>query len=471
MNMRHSYLLGFITYILISTATYGQNTLTLETTTLTERDLATGLTIPWEIKWGPDDHIWITERPGRIKRVNPISGNLTTVLDHVAQVENDDASGGSEYGMLGMAFHPEWEDTPKIFVVYTYAQGFSIEERLSAFTWDGESLINEEVLLDDIPGGSTHDGSRLLITTDQKILMTVGDRGSPNLGQDLNSINGKIIRLNFDGSIPDDNPISGSYIYSYGHRNPQGLTYGKNEIIYSSEHGFNDYDELNIVEPNRNYGWPNVEGVCNTPSEIAFCNANNVREPLAEWSPCVAVNDLHYYSHPAIPEWDGKLLMAVLGGFAKLPRVSVFTLSDDGLSVIEEQQYFQDFGRIRDICSNPETGAIYFATNGPNYPGSGPNRIVEYFNFDYIIDNVPELDPDQFVTIYPNPVVDYLQIEVSESFVGQEVQLIAFTGSLEREFTIKATTEKIDVSDLPVGQYYISVANDKGLITKVFVKD
>lgn len=466
--MRSIYIL--LPILLLSFISIAQNTLQLDETLLTERDVATGLNIPWDISWGPDDHIWVTERPGYIKRVEPHSGNTTVILDHTSEVENEDGNGGSEYGMLGMAFHPDFDNTPKIYVVYCYASGFQIRERLVTFDWDGSTLTNETYILDNIPGGGIHDGSRLLVTKDDKLLMTVGDRGSSDLAQDMSSLNGKVLRMNLDGSVPDDNPIDGSLVYSYGHRNSQGICYGPDDLIYSSEHGAQSSDELNIIEENRNYGWPNVQGECNTGSEISFCNANNVREPLAEWSPCVAVNGLAFYDHPAIPEWDGKLMMAVLGGFAKLPRLSVFTLSSDGSQVLQEDQYFKDFGRIRDVCINPNDGAVYFATNGPNYPGSGPNRIVEYRNLLFVV-STQDVTPNQFVKVFPNPASKNITISTSQSFINQELKIYAFTGEEMLSKYTSSTEEIIDISDYPSGQYYIAISNDKGLITKVFIKD
>ena len=110
----------------------------------------------------------------------------------------------------------------------------------------------------------------------------------------------------------------------------------------------------------------------------------NVREPLREWTPCVAVNGIAYYDHPAIPEWQGSMLMAVLGGFVQDPRLSVLHFNADGTEVIGEDQYFNNYGRIRDVCINPHNGAVYFATNGNFYPSSGPNRIIEYRNLDFM---------------------------------------------------------------------------------------
>ena len=352
----------------------------LENTVLVGREVTGGLEVPWEILWGPDDHIWVTEKVGRVVRVDPVSGDKEVVLDITGIVES-----GSEPGLLGMVLHPDFNNNPKVYLSYTYLEGgFQIKERLESYDYNGTDLFNPVTLLEGIGGAGIHDGSRLLISPDNKILMTTGDRSNGETAQDMNDLNGKILRINLDGSVPDDNPIADSYIYSYGHRNPQGLAYGPNGQLYASEHGAQQSDEFNLIESNRNYGWPTVQGECNTTAEQSFCDQFNVREPLWEWSPCVAVNGIEYYDHPGIPEWQGKMLMAVLGGFVQDPRLSILEFNADGTQVVSEQEYFSDYGRIRDVCVNPHNGAIYFATNGFNYPSSGPNTIIEYINVEYL---------------------------------------------------------------------------------------
>ena len=172
--------------------------------------------------------------------------------------------------------------------------------------------------------------------------MTAGDVGASGLSQSMNSLQGKTLRLNLDGSIPEDNPFPDSYIYTLGNRNSQGLALGPNGIIYSSEHGQNSNDEFNIVEAGGNYGWPQVEGFCNTPAEEDFCEENNVIEPLKAWTPCIAVNGIEYYNHEAIPEWQHSVLLSVLGGLGgQYERLSVLHLSEDGLSVTSEDNTFR----------------------------------------------------------------------------------------------------------------------------------
>ncbi len=444
-----------------------QTTLELEESTLTEREVAVGIQVPWEMLYGPDDHLWITEKRGRVLRLEPNSGVSETVLNIENLVEAD-----SEPGLLGMALHPDFENVPKVYLVYNYIEGFfNIRERLVSYDWDGTSLTNEVILLDDIPGGNIHNGTRLLISRDDKILMTTGDIGNGGLSQDQSNINGKLLRINLDGSIPDDNPDPNSYIYSYGHRNSQGLAYGPDNLLYSSEHGAQSSDEFNLIEEGGNYGWPNVQGACNTTSEINFCNTFNVKEPLAEWSPCVAVNDLQYYDHPAIPEWQGSMLMAVLGGFAKLPRISVLKLSADGQSVESEERYFENYGRLRDISINPHTGAIYFATNGNSYPSSGPNKIIEYRNLAFSGVNTSDINIQDAIKIKANPIINnQLQFQLDPIFRDGQYQIISYNGYLALSgSTSNDLNMNLDCTALSSGSYFIRVIQDGKVSTKSFV--
>lgn len=442
----------------------GQQTLTLETTVLTESEVAVGLNVPWELSWGPDDHLWMTEREGSVKRIDPQTGVVTTVLDMT-----DEVTASQESGLLGMVLHPDFELSPYVYLVYTYEQGFSLQERLVRYTWDGSQLSGEMILLDEIRAGNIHNGSRLVISPDSKIFMTTGDVGSSDLSQDQGAINGKLLRINLDGSIPNDNPNPSSYVYSYGHRNSQGLTFGPNGLLYSSEHGAQSSDELNLIEVDRNYGWPNVEGACNTSIEQNFCQAFDVREPLIEWSPCVAVNDLAYYNSPAIPEWEGKLLMAVLGGFVKDPRLSVITLNEDGTEILAEDKYFDDYGRIRDICVSPQ-GVIYFATNGPNYPGSGPNKIISYTS-NVIINTDDIKESKSHITLYPNPIKTSQQMTLDSdlSLVGGSYQIIGYDGKVYLGGEVSGKKVTVSTDGLVSGQYYIRVQKATDSITQSFL--
>ncbi len=323
------------------------------------RIIKNNLNFPWEILWGKDDFIWMTERGGKISKVNPKTGDIVFSATIADVVPNN------EGGLLGMIQHPGFLTNGLFYVVYNYNSGGNYFEKLVQMKYANNSIQAVATLIDKIPASANHNGSRLWITNETvpKLFMTTGEAYVQDNAQLLNSLSGKILRMNLDGTIPADNPISGSAIWSFGHRNLQGLVM-VNGILYESEHGPAVEDEVNIIEKNRNYGWPAVTGPCNEASEITFCNANNVKEPI--WSSgnvTFAVSGLDYYNHPRIAGWQNSLLLTAL----KDACLRVLTLSADGRSVTKTQIFFKNtFGRIRDICISP-AGRVYLcSSNGGN---------------------------------------------------------------------------------------------------------
>lgn len=380
--------------------------------------IVTNLDTPWELVWGPDDHIWFTERYGRISRVDPETGEQTELLtiDEVHEV--------SESGLLGMVLHPDFVNHPFVYVVYTYLESSSIMERLVRYTYSNGALDSLLVLIEGIPGASTHDGSRLVIDKDLKLYMTTGDARDTSLPQDVSSLNGKVLRLNLDGSVPDDNPISGSYVWSWGHRNAQGLVISPAGIMYSSEHGPSSDDEVNIIEKGRNYGWPNVMGFCDTDIENQFCTDSNVVEPIAAWTPTLAVAGIDFYHLGGIVDLRNSLLVTSL----KESELTALRLSEDGRSVIQEDTYFNNwFGRLRDVCVAPD-GRIFLAVSNRDGRGSvrdGDDRIVEISSLNYDLFCFGERD----VYICEGEVYDFNGSEISQP--GTYVDTIVYSGSCD----------------------------------------
>ena len=442
--------LQLLPLLLLGLCVQAQDTFTVGSTTLYATDLVDDSQIPWELVWGGDDMLWCSERKGRVIRIDPATGDYTTVLDL-----NVTFNGQGEPGLLGMVQHPDFPEDPRVWVVYCDGQ-FSVSEHLSVFEWNGTELVNEQELL-TLPGAQIHNGSRLLFLPDNTMLMTTGDAGDTDNSQDLESLNGKILRLNMDGSVPADNPYPDSYVYTWGNRNAQGLCIGPNGLIYASEHGQNQDDEFNLVEAGRNYGWPNVQGVCNTTSEANFCAEWNVMEPLETWTPCIAVNGLEYYTHEAIPEFQGKILMAVLGGLsAQYERLSVLELSEDGLSVLGEETFFSSFNqRIRDIAVNPYTGAFYLAFNGTQYPGSPPNIIKEFSTSDPASVPSPVIQP---VLIRPIPAQGAVDVSVTQGAVGGPLVVRDMTGRIVLDRQVEALHFRIDLEGWPTGRYTVWTA-------------
>jgi len=242
--------------------------------------------------------------------------------------------------------------------------------------------------------------------------MTTGDVGSASYALDTNRLHGKILRLNLDGSRPDDNPIPGSFVWSLGHRNPQGLVRAPSGIIYSSEHGPADNDEVNIIEKGRNYGWPEVHGFCDLPEEQTYCTANNVREPIAAWTPTLAVCGIDFYDHYAIPEWQNSILLVTL----KEDDLRVLKLNESGDSIVSQDFHFNNyFGRLRDVCISPD-GKIYIATSNQDgranspFPTALDDRIIEIVSL-----NVAEYcNAEQIATICPGETYDFYGLEISQ---------------------------------------------------------
>ncbi len=314
--------------------------------------LVQNLQFPWEICWGPDNMIWMTERGGRISRVDTANGNLTpqlTIADVKAQGEG---------GLLGMVLHPDFATSPFVYVAYNYDQAGAYKEKIVRYTFSGTSLGSPVVLLDNIAASSIHNGCRLLISPDRKLFISTGDASNQSLPQNATAVNGKILRLNLDGSIPADNPVAGSPVWSRGHRNPQGLVFANN-MLYSSEHGPDIEDEINIIEKGRNYGWPDVKGACNESSETAFCNTNNVKEPIQSWTPTLAVSGIDFYNAGLIPQWKNSLLVATL----KNSRLLQLQLNDAHTMVTASNEILgNEYGRLRDVCISPD-GKVYVCTS------------------------------------------------------------------------------------------------------------
>jgi len=331
------------------------------TVALKDSVIVQGLNFPWEILWGPDNFIWMTERGGKISRVNPATGTVS-LLHTITEVVSN-----GEGGLLGMVLHPNFSAIPHVFVAYNYNSG-GYKEKIVRFTYTGTALTNPVTIIENISASSIHNGCRLVITPDLKLFITTGDAANQSLPQNISSTSGKVLRLNLDGTIPADNPVTGNPYWSFGHRNPQGLVYANN-ILYSSEHGPSTDDEVNIIEKGRNYGWPNVPGFCDAGTEQTFCTNNNVKEPLKAWTPTVAVCGLDYYNNDLIPQWKNSLLMVAL----KEARLYQMKLDAANTNITSTSEYFANsYGRMRDICISP-TGKIYICTSN----GGNNDRIIE----------------------------------------------------------------------------------------------
>jgi PQQ-dependent dehydrogenase (s-GDH family) len=429
--------------VLVGTALQDPTLVTNPPEHFSMRVVASGLEGPWELTWGPDGQLWATERKGRrVIRINPADGTRSTLLTvhEVHQSVQQD-------GLLGMAFHPDFlRGSDDLFLAFTYddAPGPTLARRLAIrkyhYSQATRTLGNPEDVITGLPTHDDHVGGRLAIGPDRKLYLTIGDQGSnfganrcnANHAQDLptsaqvrakdwSNYQGKILRINLDGSIPADNPeINGvrSHIFSYGHRNPLGLVFGPNGFLYESEHGPSTDDEVNLIESGRNYGWPNVAGyrddksyvyanwsasegpACRdlpsgnaVPASVPTQNEsawNDARfaPPLRTFftvetgydirgigSATIAPGGIDIYPSSVIPGWHNSLLaLSLIRG-----AVYRLKLSDDGRSVVgAPTEMFPTANRYRDVALNPDGRTIYLATDpeGPSRDPSGAQRTL-----------------------------------------------------------------------------------------------
>lgn len=407
------------------------------------RVLISGLEGPWEVAWGPDQQLWVTERTGRrVIRINPADG-MRSVAVTIPEVNTTFA----QDGLLGLTFHSDMlraANSDFVYVAFTYddGPGTMLARRLAVrrYRYDQtiRTLVEPTDILTGLPSDTDHVGGRLAFGPDRKLYLTIGDQGSnfganrcnANRAQDLPSAaqvlakdwsdyQGKILRIELDGTIPADNPVIGgvrSHVFTVGHRNPLGLAFGPGGRLYESEHGPSSDDEANLLEAGRNYGWPNVAGYKDDKAYVYANWSASSPTPCAKLPPgggnaippasvpqqtessfsnpqfmpplrtfftvetgydltrlgnaTIAPGGVDVYTSDAIPGWKNSLLVLSLvrGAVYRLP------LAADGRSVKEPpSELFKSANRYRDIALHPDGRTIYLATDptGPNRDAAG----------------------------------------------------------------------------------------------------
>lgn len=426
---------------------------------LTARVVKDSLFIPWELVYGPDNHIWFTQKNGYICRLDPATSQTDTLYHETNTVIQ------SEGGMLGMALDPNFSTSPYVYVAYNYSSG-GYKERVVKYTYANGVLQNPQILLDNINAANIHNGCRLLIMNG-KLFITAGDAGTQSVAQNVSAVNGKILRINLDGSIPSDNPIAGSPVWSWGHRNAQGLV-NVNGKLFSSEHGDVSDDEINVIEKGRNYGWPAVKGFCDQGAEATFCNDSNVKEPIIAWTPTLAVCGIDYYDHAMFPGLQGSIIMTTL----KDQTFYSLKLNTGQDSTTNSDAIFDTFGRLRDVCISPE-GRIYVSTSKSTASGTGTkiDRIIELYD--------PSFPPvgtgnvtDGGIDVFPNPVGDELRIRLRDGAVGgQNYRVVNIGGQTMVQGTIYKELTVVDLRHLNEGLYFVQItANNKLIVTEKILK-
>lgn len=304
--------------------------------------IAQDLQVPWAIDFLPNNTMIFTQRHGEVKIVDPAGSETVGRINVTLHGES---------GLQGLAVDPDFSNNNYIYVYYTASDG----NRVSRFVFNG-TLKNETILLDKIPSNNIHNGGRIKFGPDGLLYITTGDAGNNASAQDLNSLAGKVLRMDKNGSIPVENPYN-NYVYTYGHRDPQGLAWSSNGTLYESEHGDTHNDEINILVPGGNYGWPLYQGNKTAPGYIA---------------PMIVYTD-YTLAPSGIAFYNNKLYVAGLRG-SQLRQIS---LTANGSSFTGQQALFTQLGRIREVVSHD--GYLYIATSntdGRGIPQLGDDKII-----------------------------------------------------------------------------------------------
>ncbi len=346
-----------------------------EDVTYTTEVVATKLSVPWALSFDDSVALYFTERPGRLRVIRE------GVVEPEPVAELPVAATG-EGGLLGLALDPQFSTNGQIYLMYTLEQGGGLANRIARYTLGADGLSNEVVLVDGIPGAPNHDGGRLAFGPDGLLYATTGDAARPDLAQDLDSLAGKILRMNPDGSVPADNPFPGSLVYSYGHRNPQGLAWHpETGVLYSVEHGPSGEfgsccrDELNRIIPGGNYGWPYVAG--NDILDASSAAGLDLIAPVLSsgedtWAPA----SLTFYRSAPFASWENMVFIGMLRG-SDVMRVELGGASFDQV-VASAELLNGEFQRIREVIVGPD-GYLYLATSnqdGRAWPVPEDDRIL-----------------------------------------------------------------------------------------------
>lgn len=323
--------------------------------------VATNLFVPWSIVFTGPERILVTERNGQLRQI------LNGKLQESPVKRFPDVADTGEAGLMSLVLHPNYQQNRFLYACETYQANGQLYDRVLRFTDQGESLVEDTLIIDQIPAAQFHAGCELGIGPDEKLYISTGDATEGELAQDQSSLAGKILRLNLDGSIPQGNPFSNSPIYSLGHRNPQGIAWHPvSGDLWSTEHGPSGFDgpgggdEINLIQAGQNYGWPEVSHQESAPQFV---------DPKLVFTPAVAPASAIFYTGQRYPQFKNHLLFAMLRGEGIM---LVEIDPDNPTQVLAYERLAEiDVGRVREINQSPD-GFIYFTTS--NRDGRGAER-------------------------------------------------------------------------------------------------
>jgi len=332
--------------------------------------VATGLEVPWAFAWLPNGDMLVTERPGRVRILK--NGELQPEPVHILP----DVEPSGESGLMDISVHPNFAENGFVYIAYAYR---SDEKRVmvARYTLLDDKFTDKKIIVLRIPAATNHAGTRARFGPDGKLYVTTGDATKWDLAQDLTSLAGKTLRLNDDGSVPEDNPFVNQKgarpeIWSLGHRNAQGLAWQPGSgLMFQTEHGPSQFegrgggaDEVNIVEAGKNYGWPTIYGTRTQPGMEA---------PLLEYTPACAPASGAIYNGDQFPAFKGNFFFGCLRG-ARIIRVEL-----DGRNVVRQEDLLSgNVGRVREVAAGPD-GFLYFSTSnrdGRGRPADNDDRIM-----------------------------------------------------------------------------------------------
>lgn len=316
--------------------------------------VASNLDIPWEVAFLPDSSLLVTERPGTLLRI-------TTDTD--TQIPVSGVLHRGEGGLLGMALHPDFTANNWVYLYLTTQSDGQITNRVDRYTFDMETnqLSERTAVIESIPGAANHDGGRIAFGPDGYLYIATGDAQNAELAQNTDSLAGKILRITDTGEVPVDNPFNNP-VYSYGHRNPQGLAWDATGQLWATEHGpsgaGSGYDEVNLIEKGVNYGWPTIQGAE---------TAEGMRTPVIQ----SGANDT--WAPAAATIWEDQLFFTGLRGQA------IYTAQVANADLTNLQTLFRnEYGRLRIVAVSPD-GMLYFGTSNTDGRGTPqPNNDTLY---------------------------------------------------------------------------------------------